>query len=331
MVSLDKAVGSLLVGTYANSCLLVLELFQIIYYFRHMNNDNWIIKAVVVAAGFINAIDTFAAYSAVYLYAVSHWGNARYLAVQNWPITVHFAASGLVGLLVQGFMLYRFWRMTEHSITVGIIALVSAASFTGSIGTAVDTTLNASFSKRGGASVFVALWLIAGLVADVAIATSLVWRLHRVKTDIQPTKSLIRRLITSAISTGTSTSIIAMVAVFAYFHEPASNVAISVTFILGRVYSCTMLHLLNYRSKLRGETAAGVIEIGLATNLNIGGIYINRTAVVVREQSMETCTATPTDIERKDQPFSSLVDVNDSSTPRSSTLSSSSSFSSHQH
>ncbi|KAF7366344.1 hypothetical protein MSAN_00890800 [Mycena sanguinolenta] len=281
MVSLDKAIGSLLAGTYASS--------------------------------------------AVYLYAISHWGDAQYLALQNWPITVHFATAGFVGLLVQSFMLYRFWRMTEHSITVAIIILFSAAAFAGSIGTAVDTTLNATFSKRGDASVFITLWLISGLVADVGIAASLVWRLHRVKTDVQPTRSLIHRLITSAISTGTSTSIIAVIAVFAYFHEPASNVAISVTFILGRVYSCTMLHLLNNRSKVRGETAAGVVEVGLATNTNIGGIYINRTAVVVREQSIITCTLDsvpmPAEIKRKDEPFSDLVNLNEQSTPRSSTSS----------
>ncbi|KAF8185917.1 hypothetical protein K438DRAFT_1723400 [Mycena galopus ATCC 62051] len=332
MVSLDKAVGSLLVGTYASSCLLVLELFQIILYFRRKNNDSWMMKAVVLVVGFVNAVDTLAAYSAVYLYAVSHWGDTHYLLVQNWPITVHFASTGFVGLLVQGFMLYRFYRMTEHTITVCIITLFSAASFAGSIGTAVDTTLNAHFSKRGGASLFVTLWLIAGLVADVGIAAALVWRLHRVKTDIQPAKSLIRRLITSAISTGTSTSIIAVIAVFAYFHEPASNVAISVTFILGRVYSCTMLHLLNNRSKVRGEKADGTVEVGLATNFNLGGIYINRTAVIVREHSIDTCTLDsahlPTESESKNQPFSGLVDLNDAATPRSSTSSTSSSFSS---
>ncbi|KAF7342136.1 hypothetical protein MVEN_01801300 [Mycena venus] len=339
MVSLDKAVGSLLLGTYLNSCLLVVELFQLIHYFRYMKNDSRIMKTVVVIAAFVNAIDTLAAYSAVYLYAISHWGDAQYLAVQNWPITVHFATTGFVGALVQAFMLYRFWRMTEHTLTVGIIALFSAASFAGSIGTAVCTTRNAYFSRRtGNAGMFVTLWLIAGLVADVSIAASLVWRLHRIETDIQPAKSLIRRLITSAISTGTSTSIIAVIAVFAYFHEPTSNVAISVTFILGRVYSCTMLYLLNNRSKIRGEKADGTVEVGLATNFNIGGIYINRTAVVVRDReehhSVETCTlnsiptlpqsSTETDTDtEKERPFSGLIDLNNTAN-RSSTYSASS-------
>lgn len=40
-------------------------------------------------------------------------------------------------------------------------------------------------------------------------------------------------------------------------------VGISVTFILGRVYSCTMLYLLNNRSKMRGEKADGTVEVGL--------------------------------------------------------------------
>ncbi|KAJ7866445.1 hypothetical protein B0H14DRAFT_2573444 [Mycena olivaceomarginata] len=331
MVSLDKAVGSLLIGTYASSCLLVVELLQIVLYFGRMNNDSWIMKTLVVLVGSVNFIDTMAAYGAVYLYAVSHWGDARYLVLQNLPITIHFAATGLVGVLVQGFMLYRFWRMTEHTITVCIIALFSTAAFAGSIGTAVDTTRNRLFSTRGAAGIFVTVWLIAGLVTDVGIAASLVWRLHRVKTDVQPAKSLIRRLMTSAISTGTSTSLIAVIAVFAYFHEPTSN---------GRVYSCTMLYLLNNRSKVRGEKADGTVEVGLATNFNLGGIYINRTAVIVRERehSLDTCTLDSivpppaAEPERKDPPppFSGLVDLNNlpPPSPRFSTSSTSSSFSS---
>ncbi|KAJ7817803.1 hypothetical protein B0H13DRAFT_2456930 [Mycena leptocephala] len=326
MVSLDKTVGSLLLGTYLNSCLLVLELFQMSHYFRRMNNDSWIMKTVVGIVGFINAIDTLATISAVYLYAITHWGNTQYLVIQNWPITAHFVATGLVGALVQAFMLYRFWRMTEHTLTVCILALFSTASFAGSIGTAVDTTVNAYFSKRGGASIFVTIWLIGSLVADVGIAVALVWRLHRVKTDIQPAKSLIRRLITSAISTGTSTSIIAIIAVFAYFHEPSSNVGISVTFILGRVYSCTMLYLLNNRSKMRGEKADGTVEVGLATNFNLGGIYINRTVVVIHEFSADAFVPPPPESEIKDRPFAGLVDLN--AVRRSSVSSTSSSFSS---
>ncbi|KAJ7481840.1 hypothetical protein FB451DRAFT_1556029 [Mycena latifolia] len=330
MVSLDKAVGSLLLGTYFNSSLLVVEIFQLIHYFRFVGkNDSWIIQSVVGIAAFVNIVDTLAAYHSVYLYAVTHWGNVHYLAIQNWPIVVHFVATGFVGTMVQGFMLYRFWRMTRHSITVGILGLFSLASFTGSIGTAIDTGLHPFFSQRGDAGVYVTVWLIAGMMADVGIAASLVWRLHRVKTDLPPAKSLVRRLITSAISTGTSTSIIAIIAVFAYLHEPASNVAISVTFILGRVYSCTMLYLLNNRSQRRGEMPDGTVEVGLSTTFNLGGIYINRTAVITRALVVDPrASPLPPDIDSKDQPFSGFVDINDPDARRSSTSSTSSSFSS---
>ncbi|KAJ7231963.1 hypothetical protein C8J57DRAFT_178263 [Mycena rebaudengoi] len=283
MVSLHKAIGGPLLGTYLNSCLFLIELCQGIYYFRHMNNDSWIMKTVAASVVFIDAVGTVATCISVYLYAVTHWGDFSYLQIQNWPIVVHFIATGIVGTMVQGFMLYRFWRMTQHSITVFLLGMFSMTAFTGSIGTAVETGLHTYFSQRGRASRYVTLWLIAGTAADIGIAASLVWRLHRVKTQLQPTKSLIRRLMTSAISTGTSTSIIAIIAVFAYLHEPSSNVPIGVTFILGRVYSCTMFYLLNNRSKLRGEMADGTVEVGLSHTFAMGGIFISRTAVVTRD------------------------------------------------
>ncbi|KAJ7677666.1 hypothetical protein B0H17DRAFT_1334235 [Mycena rosella] len=332
MVSMDKAVGSLLLGTYFNSALLVMEILQLAHYFRHMNkNDGWMINHVVGIAAFVNLVDTFMTYHSVYLYTVTYWGNVQYLAIQNWPIVVHFVATGFVGTLVQGFMLYRFWRMTQHSITVAILGLFSLASFAGSIGTAVDTSLHPFFSQRGSAGLYVTLWLISGMVADVGIAASLVWRLHRVKTDNQPMKGLLRRLITSAISTGTSTSVIAVIAVFAYLHEPSSNVPVSVTFILGRVYSCTMLYLLNNRSQMRGEMPDGTVEVGLATTFNLGGIYINRTAVITDAVYIfpNASVVPPPETDLKDQPFAGLVDVNDLNSRRScdSTFSTSSSVS----
>ncbi|KAJ7177791.1 hypothetical protein C8R46DRAFT_1074952 [Mycena filopes] len=277
MVSLDKAVGSLLLGAFLNSYLLVIELFQLKNYFHNVKVDSWIMQCVVIFAAIVNGIDSLAGYTSVYLYGVTHWGDEHYLTIQ----------TGL---------------STKHSITVVILSLFSAASFAGSIGTAVRTSVNVYFSERGDATLFVTIWLIAGMIADVGIAASLVWRLHRVKTEDQPAESLLRRLITSAISTGSSTSLIAIIAVFAYFHEPASNVAISVTFILGRVYSCTMLYLLNNRSKMRGEMADGTMEVGLATTFNIGGICAHPIYLAASAHAIP-------EIERKDEPFSGLVDV----------------------
>ncbi|KAJ6449515.1 hypothetical protein C8R47DRAFT_358116 [Mycena vitilis] len=95
----------------------------------------------------------------------------------------------------------------------------------------------------------------------------------RRKTGVRSRTPLaLERLITSAVSTGTATSVIAIIAVFAYFHELDSNVAISVTFLLGRVCSCKILYLLDNRSRMRGEPADRTVEGGLSTKGNLGGI-----------------------------------------------------------
>ncbi|KAJ7726941.1 hypothetical protein B0H16DRAFT_1735440 [Mycena metata] len=206
-------------------------------------------------------------------------------------------------------MLYRFWRMTRHSVTVVILSLFSATAFAGYIGTCGRNLCKRFFLRarrrdslchnlaysRHDCGLLASPYRSSGAFIDV-------------KAEDQSAKSLLRRLMTSAISTGSSTSLIAIVAVFAYFHEPASNVAISVTFILGRVYSCTMLYLLNNRSKMRGEMADGTT--GESPELLQTLTESPSSPAIFADDPAASAHAVP-EIERKDEPFSGLVDVND--------------------
>ncbi|KIY69954.1 hypothetical protein CYLTODRAFT_323186, partial [Cylindrobasidium torrendii FP15055 ss-10] len=55
-------------------------------------------------------------YACLYLYSVKHWGDLAYLAIQNWTIIAHLITTGITAALVQSFMVYRYWRITENHL-----------------------------------------------------------------------------------------------------------------------------------------------------------------------------------------------------------------------
>lgn len=146
------------------------------------------IKTVVAIAAFVNAIDTLAEYDAVYLvrcldcwrYAYpdeefstqfrtgeirSTWpfriGSLWCIlspqdSSQRWSRVLCCIGSGECEPTCTLRHIYLKSHRTQHSITVGIIAIFSLASFAGSIGTAVETTLNPYFAQRSDAGRYVA-------------------------------------------------------------------------------------------------------------------------------------------------------------------------------
>lgn len=113
---------------------------------------------------------------------------------------------------------------------------------------------------------FYRLWLVSSAMADVLIAISLVITLTRAsgRTTIRSTRTLLSRLILTAIQSGTVTSIFAIIVVVTIVTRPTTNDSAYISFSLGHVYNLSMLLNLNLRRRLEsrpcscGRTAPGV-------------------------------------------------------------------------
>ncbi|KAJ7223511.1 hypothetical protein GGX14DRAFT_540280, partial [Mycena pura] len=109
--AIDTITGALLVGTWANSLLYAVEITQALYYFRHFQHDDWTLRTLVAVALFIDTVSTLGDYACVYLYTITHAGDPVYLIHGDlWPLPLHIFTTAIVAILVQSFLIRRYWR-----------------------------------------------------------------------------------------------------------------------------------------------------------------------------------------------------------------------------
>ncbi|KAF8910345.1 hypothetical protein CPB85DRAFT_685211 [Mucidula mucida] len=282
---IDKAIGALVVGTWANSFLYMLEIQQVIHYFRHYRNDNNFFKSLVVLVFFIDTLSTFGNYACVYLYTITHWGDREYLSNQYWPIPVYLSTTGASAAVVQTFLITRFWNLSRNHFVTPCLALISLTAFGGAIATAITIVKYPLYHERSTVRIPVTVWLGASAAADIFIAVSLIYQLHTMKSTFKNSQSLIRRLSVGAIQTGAPGSIVATIALCVYLSDMDNNVSVGLAFCLGRIYALTMLMNLNKRHELQlgvvPNTYSDSFESGSShAQTYINGIHVHRSAVV---------------------------------------------------
>ncbi|KAF8190729.1 hypothetical protein K438DRAFT_1971024 [Mycena galopus ATCC 62051] len=255
----DIILGALLVGTWANSVLYTVEVIQTAYYYRHFKHDNWMLKLLVSSAITIDSASMIANYASVYLYTITHWGDLAYLQNQYWA-----SHSGLIG---RNWPLWLkvFWlldtgdcaslhhcveaqlstrsRSKNNVITVILFLFIMVAAG-GAFASALTIAIFPGYKDRGKVVIPATTWLVVEAVTDIAIALALLLQLRKVKSSFKETRSLLNRLVTQTIQTGTAGATIALAVLVSFLANNESNVPTGIAYCLGRVYCITMVRTL---------------------------------------------------------------------------------------
>nr|GAT52488.1 predicted protein [Mycena chlorophos] len=246
--------GPLLVGSWASSLLYAAELSQAIHYFHHYPKDDWRLKALVATGLTVDSVALINAYISVYSYTVVYVGDAAYFQNQNWTIPVYVFTTTVIAVLVQSFLVVRYWRFAhKHLITIFLVLLIlvgCGASFAcGS-----EVALYPSFKDRGRVKIPAILWLTTEATADVCISAALLCELLRIKDAMRRTRGTLNRLINTTIRTGLATATLAVAALLAYLLSEETNVCVGIAWCLGRIYMLSMFANLNIRTPSRSHS-----------------------------------------------------------------------------
>ncbi|KAI0634954.1 hypothetical protein C8Q77DRAFT_664397 [Trametes polyzona] len=301
MGALDQSLGALLIGTWFNAMLYMLEIMEVIKYYRTFPKDRLAFKLTVAFSFFVDTLGTANNCACVYLYTITNWGNPSFLLVQGWTIPTYLALSGLSAFVCQLFLSWRFWNFSKNWYITAFLVATTLVAFIGSDINADTVVKFPKYEQRDHNIKTVTIWLVASAAADVCIAAALVWTLRGIKSSFDGTKSLIRRLTYTAIQTGSATSVLAIVCLIFYRINTESNITVGFGFCLGRAYTLTMLFNLNTRvtgrvdaSRTGPSQTSGVHDLEAAgTNINLnslnaGGISVHRTAIVHIDDGTKT-------------------------------------------
>lgn len=210
-IILDDTLGAILIGTWVNCMLYMLEIMMVITFYKRFPKERPWLKVLIAFALFVDTLGTADNNACVYLYTISHWGDTNYLSVQNWPVPAYVVLSGLSACITQLFLSWRYFTLTKNYYVTPFLVGFSLTSFAGALVNAATVVEHSTYAERDFNIKTVTLWLVASVVADMAIAIALVTALRAMPTAFRGTRSMIRRLTTSAVSTGSATSLLAIV------------------------------------------------------------------------------------------------------------------------
>ncbi|KAF7366280.1 hypothetical protein MSAN_00884200 [Mycena sanguinolenta] len=226
------------------------ELLQAVYYFRNFKKDNWKLKLYVAVAFAVDTISAIGDYACVYLYTITHAGDLVYLAKQNWAVPLYVISTTSVAFLVQSFLAFLYWRLTNNTIVVCFLSILILGAFGGGISSCLIVVLFPAFKDRSKTRIFGTVWIVTQLSADLFIAGALVLELMRAKPLFKGQRranNMLNRLVLHTIQTGIVTAAIAMLAVIMFLINDETNIPAGILYTSGRVYVLSMLMNLNIR------------------------------------------------------------------------------------
>ncbi|KAJ7433478.1 hypothetical protein FB451DRAFT_1572496 [Mycena latifolia] len=259
--TLNKVIGALMLGTFANSMLYMLEILELIKYFKTFRNDSATIKTCIVILALLDTTCTFAEWACIYLYGVLHWGDLDYLAYQNLVIPIYIYTRFRDHWVHRPkFLDFPVLQIDEATLICAGLVVMAGASLVGSVWCATQLSIVTDYDHRSVAVKSAILWLVSSAATDISIAAALVLQLQ---------------------GTGSLTTAIAICVLATYLTDTSANICVGFGFMLGRLYTLTMLFNLNNRKILKeGGQSSGRDNTPMGADISLQGITIHRTAIV---------------------------------------------------
>ncbi|PPQ98168.1 hypothetical protein CVT26_003214 [Gymnopilus dilepis] len=166
--------------------------------------------------------------------------------------------SGLVALLADTFYAYRISILAETYWVSGVVSLLAVMQFVGSIAQGVEIKQIGLFSELLGTqfSIATAFWNGSSALCDVIIAVCMTYYLSRRGSELgmPSTQRLLRRVMTLIIGSGVVTASIAILNLILTAFPGHPGYFVASAEILAKVYSNSMMVLLNRRMEIRPES-----------------------------------------------------------------------------
>jgi uncharacterized membrane protein len=197
------------------------------------------------------------------------YGNMTYLDETYLSPLDTPALCGIMAAIVQMFYAFRIVSLRKSLRWVaGWICLTSATQTVAALISAVKAYQKSHFSLFHNdypITVAFLIWNIAGFVSDVTIAIAMlyIFRASRLRVD-QSTATILSRVVRVILETNALTATIAMVSLIMFVLFPTKSYFICSTFVMGKLYSNTLLVTFNNRLALRRIPDS--IGFGLSTS-----------------------------------------------------------------
>ncbi|KAH8829017.1 hypothetical protein DL96DRAFT_1708185 [Flagelloscypha sp. PMI_526] len=265
MGDLDTTLGALFIGLVIVSVLHGTTLAQAWYFFSNQGvkfKDSLYLKllvGLVVALDFVHQVCT-AHY--MYTFCVTRFGDVQGLTILPPSYLGHAYPTGFVTLLVQGFYVWRIWKLHKHWLLPCLIlipAFVQEGVQLYSMTVIGKNPNTAQFTTTLTTIVIVVNGIGTGV--DVIIALVMIYLLGTKRTKFSRTNHVLFSIAIHSVTTGAITSICAILVVTTALALPKTEYVLMFYGLLTRMYSNSLLATLNIRNSIR-EASSGPLTTG---------------------------------------------------------------------
>ncbi|KAH9969928.1 hypothetical protein BC827DRAFT_1164112 [Russula dissimulans] len=244
--------GAAFIGLLFSVALYGMTIIQGWIYFLHSCRDSRTLKVFVAILIGFDTLHTMLCTYGVYWRLVLNFGNVANLDTDMWATNSQSVINMVVGYSVQLFYARRVYLMSNNIIIPSIVAVLGGLCFSmGALFTARAFVLK-RYSRYGSLIWVTVVGMSAAAVADILIASSMCWYLHRKRTGFAKTDSTIITLMTYSINTGLLTSVLATLTLIFFIIVPTTSLIWQAIFwTSGKCYVNSLLAMLNSRDYLR--------------------------------------------------------------------------------
>jgi len=242
-------------------CLYGITTLQTYFYYQYYPKDDSGLKLLVASLWVIDTAHVVFMSHAMYWYLVTGFGDVENLAGGVWSLFASMLMNLLMAFIVQCFFTARIHFLSPPRFKLwlpSVIGFIVLAHLSFGLETVGEFFRKKDFVKLQEVKWDAALpFAISAILSDVVIATALCILLGSNRTGFKGTNSLINYLILIAIHRCVLTSAVAIVEVVVYVVRPASSYFFAIDFLVGKLYTNSLLASLNSRSSLRGAGVEG--------------------------------------------------------------------------
>ncbi|KAF9266140.1 hypothetical protein L218DRAFT_97437 [Marasmius fiardii PR-910] len=255
-LALHTIYGSFYIVTYICAILYGFACLQTWWYFRsYASRDDRVVRSMVAVVIVCETLQMALMSTSMYRFCISGMPNNDDSATGidipvEKPFMIQFIFSGAIAVIVQMFYCLRIYKISRSKTVPLVVASIGWAScailYALSITTLVECKTFAEFLAPNRKMMSTLMNATAAL-CDISISGVIVYYLHRRKSGIRNSTSIINRMILFTASTGILTSMIALVSLICQFVLPASFFSVWIYLFCGRLYTNSFLTTLNGR------------------------------------------------------------------------------------
>ncbi|KLO12042.1 hypothetical protein SCHPADRAFT_929486 [Schizopora paradoxa] len=257
----DNTLGVLLVGCYIAVTLYGLTSHQMYRYFRMYPGDIHTLKLTVASMWSLDTLHTIFIIHACYYYLVTGYFSLTYLDKTVWSLRMSIPLTGTITLIAHAFFSRRIYIFSRNTLAAGAIMSFSLVRMGFTVGITVLSFIFTSFARFDKEVWLLCLTIGLSIISDLIITASLCWFLQKSKTGFSKTDTIIDKLLLYAINTGLLCIIFDSAVLICARTMRWNMIYIGLYFVISKLYSNSLLAVLNSRSGMMTDNQHGSFEL----------------------------------------------------------------------